>query len=276
MENHSEENCDAHFSARFEKSSESSCYEDGLVSVIMPTHNSEKYLRESIESVLSQTYHHWELIIVDDGSADKSLQIAREYEKQDARVHVLTNPHPIGMPSAPRNVGIKAAKGRFIAFLDSDDIYFKDKIERQLPLFDSNEVVVVYADYEKMDADGNRNNRIIKAPQTTNYRCLLKGNVITMPAGIYDRKKVGTFYFKDKRHEDYIMWLDILRHGGLALSSGSAVAVVRVRARSVSSNKIKTVAWQWKVYREVERFSIPKSVYYFVNYAWRAFAKSLI
>ena len=254
----------------------SDTYIEGSVSVIMPMHNSAHFLRDAIESVLAQTYTNWELLIVDDASTDDSIKIARDYEKSDLRIRLLINDNPIGIPSAPRNVGLKAAKGQFIAFLDSDDFYLPQKLEHQLPLFANKDVTVVFANYEKMKEDGTRNNRIIYAPPITTYKALLKGNIITMPAGIYDRSKVGTVFMQHKHHEDYVMWLDILRKGGIAQNTETVVAVVRVRDASVSSNKLKTIGWQWNVYRNVEKLSVFQSAYYFLFYAFKAFHKSLI
>lgn len=247
-----------------------------LVSIIMPLHNSAKFMKEAIESVLAQTYSNWELLIIDDASVDDSLQIAKKYEEIDPRIQVLVNKQSIGIPSVPRNIGIKAAKGRFIAFLDSDDIYFPHKLEQQLPHFNNNKIAVVYANYEKMEEDGTRSNRIVHAPSKINYKALLKGNVITMPAGMYDREKVGTIFLKDKHHEDYIMWLEILNRGFEAISTGTTVAAVRVRSSSVSSNKLKTICWQWNVYRDVEKLPLIQSSYYFVHYAIKAIRKSII
>ncbi|MBQ8046990.1 MAG: glycosyltransferase family 2 protein [Prevotella sp.] len=247
-----------------------------VVSVIMPMHNSAKYLREAIESVRCQTFQDWELLVVDDASTDNSVEIAREYTKADSRIRLFVNESPIGIPSAPRNIGLQAAQGRFIAFLDSDDIYLPCKLEQQLALFEKEQAAVVYSNYEKMDEGGIRNNRIIVAPPFTDYKQMLKGNVITMPAGIYDRSKVGTVLMKSEHHEDYIMWLDILRQGFRAVNTQTVVAIVRVRDTSVSSNKLKAAGWQWNIYRNVEHIPLAKSVYYFVNYAYRAVKKSLV
>ena len=250
--------------------------QDMLVSIIMPMYNSEAYIRDAIESVEAQTYKNWELIVVDDGSKDGSRAIVEDYITRDARIRLLMNPHPIGMPCAPRNYGIHAARGRYIAFLDSDDMYLPNKLEVQLPLFAEGNVVIVYADYEKMDEKGVRNKRIVSAPRVTTYKSLLKGNVITMPAGIYDRSKVGTVLMRQVGHEDYVMWLDILREGGVAKNAGKVVAAVRVRGTSVSSNKFRTIGWQWNVYRKIENLSVWQSAYYFVFYAFKAVAKRLI
>ena len=242
----------------------------------MPMYNSEAFIGAAIESVIAQTYKNWELLVVDDGSKDGSRAVVEKYMARDGRIQLLVNPDPIGMPCAPRNYGIRAAKGRFIAFLDSDDIYLPNKLEVQLPLFDDDDVVIVYANYEKMDESGVRKERIVSAPAVTTYRSLLKGNVITMPAGIYDRSKVGTVLMRRVRHEDLVMWLDILRKGGRALNAGVVVAAVRVRRESVSSNKFRAISWQWDVYRTIEHLSVWRSAYYFVFYAFKALAKRMI
>ena len=248
----------------------------GLVSVIMPMHNSERYVRESIESVIAQTYPHWELFVVDDNSSDASFAIAQEYASKDERIHVLSNATPIGIPSAPRNTGIKAASGQYISFLDSDDVWFPQKLERQLPLFADSRVAIVYANYEKFNENGDRHNRIVNAPETADYHSLLKGNVIANLTGIYDRAKVGTMLMHHVHHEDYVMWLSILKRGFIAKNAGTTLGGYRLRDSSVSSRKLKTVGWQWRVYRDVEGLSVLASAYNFVFYAWKAFAKSLV
>ena len=124
-----------------------STYTDKLVSVIMPMHNSSKFLGEAIESVIHQKYHDWELLIVDDNSTDDSVSIARKYAAKDSRIQVLRNDRPIGMPSAPRNYGVKHARGRYIAFLDSDDMWLPYKLSQQIPLFRDPRVAIVYANY---------------------------------------------------------------------------------------------------------------------------------
>ena len=183
---------------------------DGLVSVIMPMHNSSCFLREAIESVQAQTYPDWELLIVDDASTDESIIIAREYEKSDSRIHLLINDNPIGIPSSPRNVGLKAAKGRYITFLDSDDLWFSQKLEQQLPFFSDNRTAIVFSNYEKIDEKSTRANRVISAPAIATYKSLLKGNVIGNLTGIYDTKKVGKAVIPlnpEYNHENMVKYL---------------------------------------------------------------------
>lgn len=251
-------------------------YIDGLVSVVMPMHNSERFLREAVESVIAQTYANWELFIIDDASNDNSLAIAKEYEAQDKRIHVLQNETPIGRPSAPRNIGIKAARGRFISFLDSDDFYFPKKIEQQLPLFEEEKVAIVFSNYEKVSEQGERRNRIVKAPEYADYDFLLKGNVIGNLTGMYDRSKTGTVFIEDRHHEDYVMWLSILKRGFVAKNTQTVNGGYRVRTSSVSAHKFETAKWQWHIYRHVENLSLIRSVCCFAFYAVKAMKKRFI
>ena len=249
---------------------------DDLVSIILPMHNSEKYLEEAIRSVISQTYENWELLIIDDASTDNSLSIARYFESCDTRIHVLINDTPMGCPAIPRNVGIRRAKGRFIAFLDSDDVWLPCKLEEQLNFFTGNRIAVVYSDYEKMSEDGTRCSRIVNAPKSTNYKKMLKGNAIGNLTGIYDVSKAGKVYFMPIHHEDYAMWLSILKRGYIAVNTGTVTAIYRLHGNSISSKKLSLLSWQWNIYMNVENLGYVKSIFYYVNYACRAFRKRMI
>jgi len=247
-----------------------------LVSVIMPMHNAERYIREAVESVLAQTYEKWELLIIDDASTDSSVDIANEYVSADPRIHLLHNPEPIQMPSAPRNVGVHAARGRYIAFLDSDDVWFPQKLEQQLPLFHDNRTAIVYSNYEKIDDKSIRSNRIVSSPSSATYNTLLLGNIIGNLTGIYDTHKVGKALIQNIHHEDYGMWLSILKQGYIARNTETTLAAYRETSRSVSSNKLRVTSWQWNIYRNVEHLSLLRSAYYFMFYAIKATYKSLI
>lgn len=247
----------------------------GLVSIITPAYNAASYIGETIESVLKQTYPHWELLIVDDCSTDESSAIIADYAAQDSRIRYFKTASPSGSPCLPRNMGIKAANGRFIAFLDSDDCWLPNKLEEQLPLFEKLDVGIVYSDYEKMTERGERNQRVVKAPACADYRQLLLGNVIGCLTAVYDTAKVGKVYFENHSHEDYILWLSILKQGYVARNSGKVSACYRVREHSVSSNKWKALSWQWDIYRNVEKIGFLKAAYCFVHYAYKAFRKSM-
>lgn len=249
---------------------------DKLVSIIMPVHNAAKYLNESISSVLLQTYLNWELLIVDDCSTDDSFSIITRYVVQDTRIRSFKTLSPSGSPTLPRNIGVEHAQGRYIAFLDSDDAWMPDKLEKQLKLFEDEQVAIVFSDYEKMSEEGERNNRVVRAPREVDYKHLLRSNVIGCLTVIYDTEKVGTMFFPHHAHEDYILWLSILKKGYVARNTGTVEALYRVCLSSVSSNKMRVLFWQWDIYRSVEKVGFLKSVYYFLHYAYKAYKKSRI
>ena len=246
------------------------------ISVIIPVYNAEKYLNKTLESILKQSLKDIEVICVDDGSTDNSKDIVEQYVKKDSRIHLLQNYKPLGIPAIPRNIGIQQAKGRFIAFLDSDDIWFPTKLEQQVRLFNHKKTAIVFSNYEKMNEEGLRAGRIIKAPDTASYECLLKGNVIGNLTGIYDVAKVGKVLFRPIHHEDYALWLSILKKGFIARNTNTVTALYRVRKASVSSRKLAVLSWQWNIYMNVEKIGIIKSAYYYINYACRALHKKLI
>lgn len=246
-----------------------------LISIIMPMHNSAAFVGEAIESVLAQSYREWELIIVDDESTDASVSIVEAYAQKDSRIRLFRNPKPIKMPSAPRNMGLSMAKGRYIAFLDSDDMWLPEKLTQQIPLMQNPQVAIVYSNYEKMTESGKKTGRVIKAPRQADYKKLLRGNVIGNLTGIYDKEKVGIIPFLNIHHEDYAMWLSILKRGFIAQNTGTVAARYRLSSSSVSTNKYRVLSWQWNIYRNIEHISIMKSTIYFVSYAFKAFLKTL-
>jgi len=248
-------------------------YIDNLVSIITPNYNCAIFINQTIESVLSQSYQNWEMLIIDDCSTDNSIEIIEKYKKQDTRIKLLKTKYNSGSPKEPRNIGIKNAQGRFITFLDSDDLWLPDKLERQIPLFDDVNVAIVYSNYEKMTCEGERNHRIIKAPKKLNYKQLLKSNHIGCLTAMYDISKSGKVYFSDYRHEDYVLWLTILHVGYIAVNTNTFGALYRTRENSITSNKLIVLKWQWIIYRDFLKLSIVYSIYYFCFYAVNAFLK---
>lgn len=242
-------------------------------SIIMPCHNGKQYLGEAIKSVLAQTYGCWELLIVDDCSTDGSVDVIQEFMKKDSRIKLFCTAKASGSPTEPRNIGIQHAQGRFIAFLDCDDMWMPTKLEKQLPLFANEKTAVVFSYYEKMTADGERNNRIITSPAKVAYSTLLKGNCIGNLTGAYDTRKTGKVFQKNIRHEDFVMWLSILSQGWVAENTNTCEAVYREQKNSVSGNKLRVLSWVWNIYRNELGLSVIKSMYYFVFYAVRASCK---
>lgn len=157
-----------------------------LVSIITPCYNAAPFISQAIESVLAQSFGDWEMIIVDDCSSDDSLSIIQKYARIDSRIRYLRTDKPSGSPTLPRNMGIKEAKGRYIAFLDSDDIWLPNKLSDQLKVFEKSEVAIVFSNYEKVSLGGERCGREVIAPCEVDYRLLLKGNCIGCLTAMYD------------------------------------------------------------------------------------------
>lgn len=247
------------------------------VSIIMPAHNSAKTIRESIESVLSQTFTDWELLVVNDSSTDETEQIVSEYTKKDSRIKLLHTDESVGKPFYPRNIGIKAAEGRYIAFLDSDDVWLATKLKKQIPLFVDEKVAIVFSYYEKFATDEveSKKNRVIKSPAFVSFNSALYGNPIGNLTGVYDTEKVGKIFYEDAGHEDYILWLTILKKGFVAKNTNTVEARYRVAEKSVSSNKGRAASWTWNIYRKTLGFNIIKSAFYYSIYMVKGVLKYL-
>ena len=244
----------------------------GLVSIIMPLYNSEKFLSSSIESVVKQTYKNWELIIVDDRSTDNSLQKAIEYMKKDNRIKIIKLQENSG-PAIARNTGIEAANGKFIAFLDSDDMWLPDKLELQLNFMRKTNASFSYTAYKKVNEDGEYRG-IVSVPESVTYKKLLNTNVIGCLTAIYNCENLGKIYMPNiKKRQDYALWLKILKKEEQAYGLNIPLAIYCVRNASVSSNKFKAASYQWKIYRDIEKINILKSLYHFINYMYYGFMK---
>jgi len=248
---------------------------NSLVSIIMPCYNAGKYITYAIDSVIGQTYVDWELIVVDDCSKDNSAEIIHSFCEKNNRIHYYKTEYPSGGATTPRNIAIKNARGRFIAFLDSDDIWLPTKLEQQIKLFSDEKTAIVYSNYEKINEEGERRNRIIVAPQETSYKKLLKGDIIGCLTSIYDVKKTGKVYMQKVGAEDYVLWLSILKQGYIAKNTNTVTALYRVQKHSLSGNKLQSAKWNWNIYRNVEKFNPIMSLYYFFNYCVRAGLKFL-
>lgn len=242
-----------------------------LVSVIMPIYNAEATMRRSIESVLEQTFAAFELILVDDGSRDNSAAITQEYARIDPRIRPLHQANA-GVAAA-RNAGIAAARGSHVAFLDSDDWWAPRKLELQLDEMLRRDALVAYAGYQRVAEDGRLLSRV-RPPLQVDYRDMLRSNHIGNLTGIYDRR-IGDTEFRRMGHEDYVFWLDRVRRAGIAVCVPGAepLGFYLVRGGSVSANKLRAAGWQWRIYRDVERLSLPLAGWYMLQYVIHAFRK---
>lgn len=245
-----------------------------LVSVIMPAYNAQVFIRESIESVLNQTYPHWELIVIDDCSQDATPRIVNEYVHRDARVNLLRQSDNRG-PAAARNIGLEEASGEYIALLDSDDVWLPDKLARQISFMQAIKADISCTAYRRMSADSQRIGKIIKAPEVITYHVLLKNTCIANLTTIVRREAIDGTRFKDIGHEDYAFWLELLRRGLVVAFLDADLARYRVVDGSVSSKKTRTLVWIWFIYRRIEKLNVGIACWYMGNYAVKALLKRI-
>ena len=241
-----------------------------LISIITPSYKSERFIFKTIYSVLSQTYKNWEMIIIDDVSPDKSNKIIKEYIKQDSRIKLIKLEKNSG-PAVARNRAIKEAKGRYIAFLDADDLWMTEKLEKQLAFMQEKDCALSYTAYETMSEDGRKLNTTINPPKELTYKELLKSNRIGCLTAMYDTEKLGKVYMPlIKKRQDYGLWLRILRGIDIAYGMDEVLATYRVMSNSVSSNKVDLLKYNYSLFREHEKFSVMKSLYYLI---WNIYIK---
>lgn len=235
-----------------------------LVSVIMPTYNASEFLAGSIESVLNQTYRNLELLITDDSSTDtRTLELLKSYEEKDSRVKVFYQKENLG-PGAARNVSIKNATGRYIAFCDSDDRWFPDKLERQLKLMSENNCALSCSSYILCDSYDNEQGLYI-APQRITFKDMLRDNKIGCLTAVYDVKMLGHKFFMPaiRKRQDWALFLTITRQCEFAIGIEAPLAYYRIRKGSVSYSKISLIKYNARVYQEILGFSKLKSYIYF-------------
>ncbi|WP_231135758.1 glycosyltransferase family 2 protein [Proteus terrae] len=238
-----------------------------IFSIIMPAYNAEKTIFYSIESILNQTYSNFKIYIINDNSCDKTENIILSFS--DERIIYIKNKKNMGV-SLSRNIGIKLSKGKFIAFLDSDDLWVPNKLEEQYKKL-INGWDVVCSNYTTFDETNQIKHRV--SPEIINYSDMLLSNFIGNLTGVYNKDNIGKVYQKNKGHEDYIMWLDILKKSKKAYCIQKPLAKYRISEKSLSGNKLKAMQWQWSIYRNELNLSFIKSSYYFINYIYNALKK---
>ena len=246
-----------------------------LFSIIMPAYNAEKLIAASIESVIAQTYPNFELIVIDDCSADHTVEIVQNYIARDKRVNLLKKEKNQGVAEA-RNTGLNHAKGDFVAFLDSDDKWAEDKLEKQLAVLkERNDVDVVYSSYYRFNSSGI--GKAVRVPHFLNKKKLLKGNPIGNLTAIYNFQNFPTIRQKKIGHEDYLFWLEIFNSSknvkGFGIQEPLAYYRVAEDGHSISGNKLKAAGWTWRIYREHLQLSLISSLFYFSYYMIKAILK---
>ncbi|MFE4238724.1 glycosyltransferase family 2 protein [Peribacillus butanolivorans] len=234
---------------------------NNLVSIITPMFNSEKYIVEAITSVINQSHQNWEMIIIDDCSTDNSKKIVEKYKKEDPRIKLIIQHDNTGVAVA-RNRGIREAKGKYLAFLDSDDIWPKMKLSKQIEFMEKKNCAFSFTSYEIMNDSGEMTGKVIKVPEKVNYQELLRGNIIGCLTVLIDLDKVSDVKMPNIRHEDYATWLSILNKNDLSAQGiNTPLAYYRKANNSLSSNKFKTISWTWNIYKRHLQMGFVESFY---------------
>lgn len=236
-----------------------------LVSVVMPAYNAEKYIGQAIESVQKQTYTNWELIVVDDCSTDNTYEIVKEYSQKDFRIKLLKNQKNQGVSYTRKN-GVEASAGEWIAFLDSDDAWHHEKLEKQLVCQKQYGAKLVFTASAFMNSEGKRLDWVLHVPQVIGYRKLLKQNLISNSSVLIEKKSyLECAVLADDIHEDFACWLKFLRQGNQAYGVGEPLLIYRLSATSKSGNKLKAAKMNWKTYRIIGLNNV-QSAYYMMWY----------
>ena len=237
-----------------------------LVSVIIPIYNAEKYISDTIRSVKNQTHPNWEIILVDDCSSDATLSVVSQYESEQIRIYKQEVNQGVAQA---RNRGVQEAKGRYIAFLDADDLWVSDKLEKQLKLMKEKEAEFTFTSYEFANEDAVGNGKIAHVPEVIDYKKALKNTIIFTSTVMFDLENITKEEIKmpQIKSEDTATWWRVLRNGRIGYGLDEVCTIYRRPAKSLSSNKLSAVKRIWNLYRKAEGLSLLKSAYYFVFYA---------
>ncbi len=238
------------------------------VSIITPSHNSGKFIKETIDSVLTQTYTSWELIIVDDLSTDDSIDIIQKAIKENSNkdIFLIKNKNNLG-PALTRNEAIKRARGRYIAFLDSDDLWLPRKLEKQISFMKSNNYPFTCTYFNRISEEGLHIGTVNNIPEEISYNELLKANKVGCLTSIYSTEFFGKVYMDNiSKRQDYGLWLKLLKRTDYVNCLTEVLANYRIRKNSVSSNKIKLIKYHWFIYFNYEKLGIFRSLYLTISY----------
>ncbi|WP_430476786.1 glycosyltransferase family 2 protein [Bacillus cereus] len=245
------------------------------VSVITPSYNSIRFIDETIVSVQNQSYENWEMIIVDDASTDQSAFKIKQMIEGDSRIRLLSLKENIGAAKA-RNIAIKEARGKYIAFLDSDDIWLPHKLKTQLAFMEEKNVAFSYTSYSLIDENGNDMNRDVNVPEAVDYHYLAGNTIIGCLTVMLDREKISCIEMPSVQPEDTALWLNLLNEGYEVKGIQQVLAKYRIVTNSVSRNKLRAAFRYWKLLRAQKPLSSAQIFYYFSKYAYHAYRKNKI
>lgn len=243
------------------------------VSIIVPVYNIKKYIRETMDCVRQQTYPHWELLLVEDGSSDGTAEEIAEYirETGEERIRLLKQPSNMGAAKA-RNRGLEEASGRYIAYLDADDLWLPEKLERELAFLEEKQAAFVFTGYEFADETGKGTGKVVKVPETLVYKEALKNTTIFTSTVMFDTDKIQKelLVMPVIKSEDTALWWKVLRKGYVAYGLNENLVKYRRSGKTLSSNKLEAICRIWNLYRKAEGMSVLNSAYHFCFWAVRA------
>ena len=244
---------------------------DKLVSIVVPVYNAGVYIEQTMEMVCRQTYSHWELLLVDDCSSDDSKDKIEAWCQKDARIRLIAKERNEGAALA-RNTGIDNAKGRYIAFLDADDIWMPQKLEKELGFMEEKGAAFTFTAYEFGDEQAKGTGKIVHVPEQLTYKEALSRTIIFTTTVLFDLEKIDRELIRmpNVPSEDTATWWKVLRNGYVAYGLNEVLAVYRRPANSLSSNKLLAIQRIWNLYRNEEKLSLPLSIWSFVRWAYRA------
>ena len=246
---------------------------NSLVSIITPSYNSENFIKECIESVIAQTYTNWEMLIVDDCSIDNSREKIKSNSGKNKKIKKIFLEKNVGAAEA-RNIAVRKAEGKYIAFLDADDLWESHKLEKQISFMETEDIAFSFSTYQPMSDDESRLYSIIHAPKIVTYSSYLKKTIIGCLTVIIDREKTGGFEMPNIRSShDMALWLLIMRRGFSAYGLDENLARYRIVSTSNTANKWRAAKDVWIVYRQFEKLSFFYSIWCFLNYAFNAIIK---
>ena len=244
-----------------------------LVSIITPVYNAARWLPETLASVRAQTLDDWEHILVDDGSKDSSIAIVEDAAAADPRVRLLRTPRNEG-PSAARNLALDAARGRFIAFLDADDLWLPEKLARSVEWMTPLGYGFIYHDYRHISQDGARVGALVTGPDELNLRTLHTqrgtGGCLSV---VIDTKLIAGFRFPHgcrNLHEDFCAWLSLIQQGHMGHWLAADLGRYRLTAEGRSANRLSGALKVWRIYRNFSKLSVARAAYWWMQYAWNA------
>jgi teichuronic acid biosynthesis glycosyltransferase TuaG len=245
---------------------------DQRVSIITPAYRCAHVVGETIRSVLAQTHTDWEMLIAEDCSPDDTRAVVRDWTRTDPRIK-LVELAANGGPAAARNAALEQARGRWIAFLDSDDLWLPNKLERSIAHAQAHDSALVFTGFRRIQADGSSPGRYIGVPRTLSYRQLLGNTAIATSTVLLDAHQVGQVRMRKTYYDDFDCWLQILKPGRLAHGLDEDLMRYRMMGQSVSRNKRNSASKVWRAYRDLEQLGIPAAAWYFSQYALRGLLK---